>query len=277
VVGIPLMYFLLLYYNRNAIAGRDDPPVPLDSADADQLAVAVQAERNNEPPVVPEKRELPSSVKRLAFLWDAYEPQFWYWEVVETTRRLMLTAVLSVCGAGTSVQSIFAVLLGLLYIKLYGYYAPYEKDADDIVAEVGQFQIFFSFLGALIYQNSLLGSQWNDAVSVVLILINATVTILFFYHGVLGLREDWEERKEYLRMRREKHKEGDGWAVYDEGDEGQRLEFTNLDRPAASQDSSSAAPISERNVERTEHTREEDDPSAEMICEAKVVSDYFWS
>jgi hypothetical protein len=73
----------------------------------------------------------------------------------------MRTAVLSVCGAGAFAQVIFAVLLGLLCIgiKLYGYYHPYDVDSDHIIAEVGQFQIFFSFLGALIYQKSLLRSE----------------------------------------------------------------------------------------------------------------------
>eukprot|EP01032_Pedospumella_encystans_P001327 gene1327-1536_t len=32
---------------------------------------------------------------RLAFLWGAYHPVYWYWELIETSRRLMLTAVLS--------------------------------------------------------------------------------------------------------------------------------------------------------------------------------------
>ncbi|GMH54514.1 hypothetical protein TrLO_g9320 [Triparma laevis f. longispina] len=27
----------------------------------------------------------------LMFLWEPYKPEFWYWEVVETARRLMMT------------------------------------------------------------------------------------------------------------------------------------------------------------------------------------------
>lgn len=119
----------------------------------------------------------------ISFLYEAYEPEYWYWEVIETTRRLMLTAVLSVCGTGSAAQSIFAVLLALMYIKLYGFYSPYNIQADDIVAETGQFQIFLSFLGALIYQRQLLGTEWNDWVSLVLILINTSVFFLFIYFG----------------------------------------------------------------------------------------------
>jgi hypothetical protein len=123
----------------------------------------------------------------ISFLYEAYEPQYWYWEVVETTRRLMLTAVLSVCGAGTSAQALLAILLALMYIKLYGFYSPYTKVTDDIVAETGQFQIFLSFLGALVYQRQLLGDEWNTLISVALILINTAVFFLFVFFAATTL------------------------------------------------------------------------------------------
>jgi hypothetical protein len=204
VVGIPLMYFVLLYYNREEIAQRDAPLAVEGSEDPllkpEQVPDDAGAPTEAQLAEPSGARGVTSKAQRLSFLWDAYEPQYWYWEVVETTRRLMLTAVLSVCGAGSSAQSIFAVLLGLLYIKLYGFYAPYDADSDDILAETGQFQIFFTFLGALIYQNSLLGSQWNVCVSVVLIVINAVITVVFTYFACLELRGDIEEYKSLKHM-----------------------------------------------------------------------------
>ena len=43
--------------------------------------------------------------KEIEFLHKAYEGKYWYWEVVETIRRLLLTAVLSVVTVGTSLTS----------------------------------------------------------------------------------------------------------------------------------------------------------------------------
>ena len=148
--------------------------------------------------------EVSAQATRLSFLWDAYEPQYWYWEIVETTRRLVLTAVLSVCGAGSAAQSVLAIILSVVYIKLYGYFAPYERDADDVSAEVGQYQIFFTFLGALIYQKSLLGSEWNIAVSIALIIINSCVGVLFTYYSCGDLVADLRDYKD------------DHWAEKDE-------------------------------------------------------------
>jgi hypothetical protein len=39
--------------------------------------------------------------KELFFLHQAYEPQYWYWEIIETARRLFLTAVMSIVATGT--------------------------------------------------------------------------------------------------------------------------------------------------------------------------------
>jgi hypothetical protein len=224
VVGIPLMYLILLYRSRKEIKERFDPleqpstpSLPevgeaLDPSVGEQKGEEGFNEQSARKQVgagdkVVGDSAASSSAKEdqvvnqltlrhdhaardalmISFLYEAYEPQYWYWEVVETTRRLMLTAVLSVCGPGTSAQALLAVLLALMYIKLYGFYAPYLKDSDDIVGETGQFQIFLSFLGALVYQRHLLGEEWNNAVGALLILINTAVFFLFLYFAVTTL------------------------------------------------------------------------------------------
>ena len=40
----------------------------------------------------------------LNFLFVDYHPEFWYWEVVDTVRRLLLTAVLSVVSSSDGVK-----------------------------------------------------------------------------------------------------------------------------------------------------------------------------
>jgi len=42
--------------------------------------------------------------RQLGFLHGAYRREFYYWEVVETLRRLLLTAVVSVVGTGSALQ-----------------------------------------------------------------------------------------------------------------------------------------------------------------------------
>jgi hypothetical protein len=117
------------------------------------------------------------NIETLAFLYEAYAPHYWYWEIIETYRRLFMTAVLSVVDPGTSAQAVFAVLLALFSIKLYAAHSPYGADRDGMLAEVGQFQIFFTFFGGLVMQGDLLGSDYTNTVGIVLVIINMAVFI----------------------------------------------------------------------------------------------------
>ena len=132
-------------------------------------------DEQNSPSEVP---ILAAEVTMLSFLWDSYKPQYWYWEVMETTRRLVLTSVLAVCGPGTSSQAVLAILLSLMYIKLYSYASPYASNSSNTIAETGQFQIFFTFFGGLIIGNTLVGTAYNALLGWFLILINTSVVVL---------------------------------------------------------------------------------------------------
>ena len=125
----------------------------------------------------------------LSFLFAAYAPQYWYWEVVETYRRLFMTAVISVVEPGTSVQAVFSILLALFSIKLYSVHVPYAEASDGILAEAGQYQVFFTFFGGLIIQADLLGGDYNDFVGGVLIAVNMGVFALGGWYQWITTRD----------------------------------------------------------------------------------------
>ena len=128
---------------------------------------------------------------RLSFLWAAYSPEFWYWEVIETTRRLVLTAVLSVVEPGSAQQSVLSILLAQFFLKLYGFHMPYGKDSDNALAEVGQYQIFFTFFAALIIQNGLLDPFWDQVLGVLLVLINLGLVFYCFHLCYTNQLVEW--------------------------------------------------------------------------------------
>ena len=153
---------------------------------------------------------------RLSFLWAAYSPEFWYWEVIETTRRLMLTAVLSVVEPGSAQQSVMSILLAQFYLKVYAYNVPYGKATDNTLAEIGQYQIFFTFFAALIIQNGLLHPVWDEFIGVFLILINLGVV---FYCFSLDSKRHCEEAQDWCVGKGATEKEGaDEDAGEDSGD-----------------------------------------------------------
>jgi len=132
------------------------------------------------------KNELSSYAKCLAMLWEPYNNEYWYWEVIECYRRIILISIVSIINPGSSLQSIVAVMFSLFFIKLYSHYTPYAARSDNILAEVGQFQVFFTFFISLIINNSLLfGITWKYVLDIILITSNLFVGILSIYFLII--------------------------------------------------------------------------------------------
>jgi hypothetical protein len=178
-VGIPCLYFRLLYKKRDELKHRDDILYKGRRKDVkkNKIKAFVEANALN----VNDDNSLKRSTQMFKFLYDSYKPQYWYFEIVETTRRLMLTAVLSVIASGSSTQVVCGIMLSLFYMKIYAYYQPYSLEESSILAELAQYQIYFSFFGSLIIQNNLLPSGLNTAVAVMMILLNLSTTLLASY------------------------------------------------------------------------------------------------
>ena len=65
----------------------------------------------------------------------------WYWEVVELSRRIVLTGCIAVIMPGTPGQIMVGVIISSTYMKLYAYFQPYLSDSDDTLAEVRYFTL----------------------------------------------------------------------------------------------------------------------------------------
>mmetsp|Transcript_77161 Transcript_77161/g.221760 ORF Transcript_77161/g.221760 Transcript_77161/m.221760 type:complete len:868 (+) Transcript_77161:968-3571(+) len=140
-IGIPLMYFVLLWRHRDDI----DPIVPelghkgrMDGAHSEAVDLAV-AQRHKNP-----------NIKPVAFLYTPYEPRFWWWEVIECIRRLLMTsAQVFIRGDDEILQICVTLSLSLFSMKIYSLFSPYIEDTDDIVAELGQWIVVISLLSML--------------------------------------------------------------------------------------------------------------------------------
>lgn len=115
----------------------------------------------------------------------------------------MLTAVLSVVAHGTSEQTVICVLVSVAFVKLYAFFAPYMDISDDILAEVGQYQILFTFFGALIMQGELVRSEYNTVIGVALIIVNVGIIFVPLWLGY----QEYQENKEKEREEEEKERQ----------------------------------------------------------------------
>jgi len=175
-IGIPMMYLYLLstckeeLINRQNVGfvidrsidnaddldrslGNDPEKMIFQELDEDDVVEKGQSESNN---------NLSSHALCLNMFWESYKNEYWYWEVIECYRRIILTSLVSIISPGSSLQSLSAILFTLFFIRLYAYFLPYAIHSDNILAELGQGQVFVTFFIALIINSSLLvGFQWR--------------------------------------------------------------------------------------------------------------------
>ena len=140
-IGVPLMYFVLLYRRRDML----DPGQKKFTHELGSEELGMQR-------AILEREKLmvgDPSLAALSFLFHAYEPQCWWFEVVETLRRLLLTGGLLFLNPGTAGQIIASMIMCLGAMRVYAGYKPFVEDNNDVLAETAQWQLFFTMFAAL--------------------------------------------------------------------------------------------------------------------------------
>jgi hypothetical protein len=100
-IGTPLLYFTLLYRNRHKLH-------------ATGPAVTSAACR-----------------KRFGFIYGRYEPEYYWWELVEMTRKLLLTGGILFLAPGSVAQLACALVIAAYFMAAHIKCQPYADDDDD--------------------------------------------------------------------------------------------------------------------------------------------------
>jgi len=138
-VGLTFLYLYLLFVNRNAIQRRTSD----DDDKTEDLPTG----------------KFPITHAEIRFLWSNYQPRYWYWEVVETARRLMLTAVLSVIYVGTAAQILAGIFMSVCFVWAYDHFRPYPSHSHNLLQEAAEYIILLFLVGALLLRTGALGSS----------------------------------------------------------------------------------------------------------------------
>eukprot|EP00611_Tribonema_gayanum_P007210 TRINITY_DN1653_c0_g1_i1.p1 TRINITY_DN1653_c0_g1~~TRINITY_DN1653_c0_g1_i1.p1 ORF type:complete len:1109 (+),score=308.99 TRINITY_DN1653_c0_g1_i1:195-3521(+) len=150
-IGIPTLYMTALWWQRSAIK-----QVP-EAADGEDAEVADNVH-----------------LASLGFLWQPYRRQFWYWEVVECGRRLLLSGGLVFILPGSFGQSVYACIFAYFSILVYLRCGPHNCKLDATLYSLGATILFLTMFVALVAQYGSLDVDEKDAniISVMLIALN---------------------------------------------------------------------------------------------------------
>jgi hypothetical protein len=120
--------------------------------------------------LIPQRRQLVTSSPQgdslhvnMGFFCKDYKPRFYWWEVVEVFRKLLLTGVLVRFEKGSSLQIVLAVSIIILHMVLLVHFKPYKKLKHTIFALfVYLAMLFVFFAGLLLSMMQVLGNYVDE-------------------------------------------------------------------------------------------------------------------
>ena len=123
-----------------------------------------------------QNRAVDPVLKPFKFLFAAYRPEMWWYEVVETVRRLTMTGLL-VLVSDPDVRLSVAICLAFGSVLLHTTTQPYTDPATNILAHVSHLLVFVMFFVGQQISIEILDTE-NLAVGVVLVIILITLPVL---------------------------------------------------------------------------------------------------
>ncbi|GMH93738.1 hypothetical protein TrVE_jg12166 [Triparma verrucosa] len=210
VVGVPLLYAVLLWWNRHLL----DPGqkrLEEEHGEAEGLKRALEIRQRLE--------EQHPQLKSLQFLYKSYEPKYFWFEIFDTIRKQMLTGGLVVLGSGTLSQIIISMLLCLASMRVFAGCKPFIKERVDQFSEMSQWQIFFVMLAALLLRVAEMSGDFDienkKAFDVILVGTQALAPTVII---VMILMRGQEATKMLVRKVTKSMSRGKSEGVEDEGE-----------------------------------------------------------
>ena len=67
----------------------------------------------------------------LKFLFENYKPSYWYWEVIEMYRKLLLTSMLPILVSQSRIFLGLAIVLSSFFTVLHAYLKPIKNNSEN--------------------------------------------------------------------------------------------------------------------------------------------------
>jgi hypothetical protein len=134
------------------------------------------------------------TLQKYAFVLGDYKKEYWYWEVVELARKLVLSGLMALVGRGSIAQSFGATIISFMFFSLTFKERPYESDRLNFVKIFTEFQIFFVLLVCVVLQTHNTGFGTERITvddyglsQVLMVLAMFPITIYFLGQGMKDL------------------------------------------------------------------------------------------
>jgi hypothetical protein len=166
----------------------------------------------------------------LAFLKRGFKTEASWFELVEYSKKLLMTGLLMKAAQGSSSQICIGLVISLFYFALVVRWMPYQRHRTNLLRVVSELQLFLTMLCALMMRLDL-HEEWitKDAIATALVGVNFVMTPAPFTYDVITksvtLMSEIEEATRELRgsrnetTSREGTKQGLGTGLLEEESE----------------------------------------------------------
>ncbi|KAJ8049717.1 hypothetical protein HOLleu_02585 [Holothuria leucospilota] len=165
VVGFPLVLFLLLRNDRKFIQLHGTPG-PLHAINEEQ-----ECDVQNPPD---ESSTSTSKPVWINFLCENYKTEYWYWEIVELSRKITQTALITLLGWGNALTVLFTIGMSVVFLMLHARHRPMKSTFEQWLQMFSLTAILANVLVATLD----VPDQYEDKLTVALIVLNSLVIVI---------------------------------------------------------------------------------------------------
>ena len=103
--------------------------------------------------------------RAISFLHGEYEPDYFWWELVEQQKKLLLVGFAVFVTPGSIGQLVFGLLFSMIFFHLSVECRPFLHDSDDSLASVFSFTMIFFFSCLLVFKVQILVQAVDETLS----------------------------------------------------------------------------------------------------------------
>ena len=160
------------------------------------------------------------SLKSMRFLYENYQPKYWWFEVCETLRKLSLTGFLVFLAPGTGLQIVIAIMITMFSLVVYVKLEPFQDPYANKLALVAQCQLLVTIFCALAIKLKMDGLQDHQNFDGFLICLQVIpVSIVTFYYVGMKIKSREEGSASVLPILPAEGEEMENEEVKEEGDD----------------------------------------------------------
>ncbi|XP_071812486.1 uncharacterized protein [Apostichopus japonicus] len=123
----------------------------------------------------------------LRFLCENYKDQYWYWEIVELTRKVSQMYILILFGWGSSLSIFITVLLAVIFLTLHASFSPMRDKFEQNLQLASLSAIFLNMLMVTVPGYETDSAFTKYAMSLILVFLNIIVLCITFGRPLLQL------------------------------------------------------------------------------------------